>query len=167
MVPLAIGNAMSTLVALSLSEKKYEEAKIIAFSGLTISAGYEVMTMLVFTFVPTVLLSIYTDKKDVILVGSELIFFAALFQIPDGIQATLSGILRGMSITRPVMILTIIGYWVIGLPLGAMLAYKFDYGAKGLWMGLAMSLSVMAITLFVLFLKTTKDQMSVEEVSVA
>lgn len=168
MIPMAIGNAMATLVALALSEKKIEEAKTIAMSGLTISIGYEIMTMLIFTFFPTLLLSIYTDKLDVIAVGSELLIFAAFFQIPDGIQATLSGILRGFSITRPVMILTLLGYWVVGLPLGAILAYKFNYGAKGLWMGLAMSLSVMAVTLFILFLKTTREQkLNIEEISVA
>ncbi|MFZ4713365.1 MAG: MATE family efflux transporter [Bacteriovoracaceae bacterium] len=153
MFPLALGNATSTLIALALSDNRGEDAKAYAYSGLKLAAIFEICTTLSFILLPVLLLSIYTDKLDVIEKGKELIIFAALFQIPDGIQATLSGILRGMQVTRPVMILTMIGYWVIGLPLGIYLAYYQGMMAKGLWIGLASSLTIMAVLLFLLFLR--------------
>ena len=41
----------------------------------------------------------------------------------------------------------VIGYWGIGLPLGAWLAFVAGWGARGIWTGLAVSLAVVAIFL--------------------
>jgi MATE family multidrug resistance protein len=42
----------------------------------------------------------------------------------------------------------LISYWVIGLPLGYWLAFKADYGAIGIWMGLLIGLTLTAIAMF-------------------
>ena len=160
MFPLAIGNATSTMVALSLAENKLQEAKSYAFGGLKLAVLFEMLTTLTFALIPGLILSIYTDKLDVIEKGKMLIILAAFFQIPDGIQVTLSGILRAMQVTKPVMILTIIGYWVIGLPLGAYLAYSMNLQARGLWIGLMTALVLMAIFLFILFLRFSSRRFS-------
>lgn len=160
MVPLAIGNAAATLVAINLSEKNKEKVYQYAFGCLFLSTIFMTVTAVVFTLVPHLVIGIYSDKADLIGVASSLIFFAALFQIPDGIQTTLSGILRGMRISRPTMLLTMIGYWGIGLPLGYYLGFEKQMGAQGLWIGLASALSTMSVLLFLLFLRELKRQTS-------
>ena len=71
--------------------------------------------------------------------------FAALFQIFDGAQAVASGMLRGLQDTKVPMVLAAIGYWGVGLPLGALLAFRFGFAGSGIWIGLSTGLAVVAV----------------------
>jgi MATE family multidrug resistance protein len=53
--------------------------------------------------------------------------------------------LRGLHDTRVPMIFALLGYWGIGLPLGALLAFRFGLGGSGIWIGLATGLAVVAV----------------------
>jgi MATE family multidrug resistance protein len=66
--------------------------------------------------------------------------FAAAFQLFDGLQVATTGALRGLGETRVPMFISLIGYWVSGLPLGWWLCFRGGYGVIGLWLGLAASL---------------------------
>jgi MATE family multidrug resistance protein len=79
--------------------------------------------------------------------GKKILFWIALFQLFDGAQVTLSGILRGLSVTRPSSIAIFIGYWIIGIPLGYFLGFHQGMEAQGFWIGLAISLAVVALML--------------------
>lgn len=163
MVPLAFGNTASTLVSLSIASKDYLLAKRYALITTMLATIFMTFTALIFGFFDHTVLSIYTDKKDVVEVGVVLLFLAALFQIPDGIQTTLSGILRGLRITKLTMFLTMIGYWVIGLPLGLILCYQFNLLAKGLWIGLSSALTMMMILLGYLVFRYFKNPNDLEK----
>jgi MATE family multidrug resistance protein len=39
------------------------------------------------------------------------------------------------------------GYWVIGLPVGALLCFHYGLGARGLWMGLTVGLILIGLVL--------------------
>jgi MATE family multidrug resistance protein len=49
------------------------------------------------------------------------------------------------------MVLGFISYWIIGLPIGAFLAYKQGLEARGLWMGLAVGLTCMCVLLMIFY----------------
>ena len=68
------------------------------------------------------------------------LFYAALFQVADGAQAVASGMLRGLHDTSMPMLYAAVGYWGIGLPLGAGLAFWTDLRGSGIWIGLAAGL---------------------------
>ena len=88
----------------------------------------------------------------------------AIFQVCDGIQVTIGGVLRGLGISRPVFIASTIGYWFFGLPIGLYLAYSKGFGAIGLWSGLAISLiSVAVILSFVLYRKLKTLEAEIKE----
>jgi MATE family multidrug resistance protein len=71
-----------------------------------------------------------------------LMRYAAVFQLPDGVQVLSSGALRGLKDTRVPMLITILAYWGIGLPLGAWFGLHLHGRAPGLWVGLILGLSV-------------------------
>jgi len=73
-----------------------------------------------------------------------LMLYAAVFQLPDGIQVLSNGVLRGLKDTRVPMLVTVVAYWLIGLPLGAWFGFGQHRGAPGLWMGLILGLSAAA-----------------------
>src|SRR5205814_10398804 len=72
---------------------------------------------------------------------------AALSQIFDGTQAVGCGILRGCADTRAAAAINLVGYWILGLPLGLTLAYRFGLGPRGLWWGLTAGLAIVALLL--------------------
>ena len=69
---------------------------------------------------------------------------AALFQISDGTQAAVAGIMRGMGRQTLVAWLNFGGFWVVGLSVGASLTFGLQIGVVGLWWGLAAGLSACA-----------------------
>jgi MATE family multidrug resistance protein len=75
------------------------------------------------------------------------LLLAAAFQIFDGIQTVSTGALRGLGETRAPMVANLVGYWVLGLPLGLTLCFGLKWGIYGLWIGLTLALIVIASTL--------------------
>jgi MATE family multidrug resistance protein len=80
-------------------------------------------------------------------VAPGLLLLAAAFQIFDGIQTVSTGALRGLGETRAPMLANLVGYWVLGLPLGLTLCFVLKWGIYGLWIGLTLALVVIASTL--------------------
>jgi MATE family multidrug resistance protein len=80
-------------------------------------------------------------------VAPGLLALAAAFQIFDGIQTVSTGALRGLGETRIPMLANLVGYWVLGLPLGLSLCFLLHWGIYGLWIGITLALIVVASTL--------------------
>src|SRR5699024_9314985 len=94
---------------------------------------------------------IYSNDMQVHAITASLLLFAALYQIPDSLQVTANGALRGFEDTTVPMLLTLLAYWGVGLPVGFILARTEWFGpmlgAPGFWMGLIAGLSVAAVLL--------------------
>jgi MATE family multidrug resistance protein len=79
--------------------------------------------------------------------GRRLLGVVAAFEVFDGIQTVSTGALRGLGETRVPMLANLVGYWVLGLPLGLGLCFVLHRGIFGLWIGLTLALIVVATTL--------------------
>lgn len=129
---------------------------------LSTTASYHVVivfmciTALIFTFGNHILPWMYTADNKVILIASQLLIIAALFQLFDGTQVIGLGILRGMGDVNVPTIITFLAYWVVGLPLGYFLGIYLKVGITGVWYGLVVGLMVSAILLFIRFKKISK-----------
>ena len=62
-------------------------------------------------------MSIYTGNTVIAALAVSLLFYAAIFQLSDGIQICSAGILRGYKDTVVPMFINIVSYWMIGLVL--------------------------------------------------
>jgi len=100
-----------------------------------------------------VLLRVFSPDPRIIEIGVGLLAIAAAFQLFDGTQAVVTGALRGISETRMPMIVNVIGHWVLGLPVGYALCFRFGWGVTGLWIGLSIGLVVAALVLTVVWWK--------------
>lgn len=90
-----------------------------------------------------------TDNSEVIQLASSLMIVTAIYQFSDGIQLCSAGSLRGIKDTTIPMLLSFISYWIIGFPLGYILALADimtdAMGARGFWIGLIIALTVSAV----------------------
>lgn len=88
--------------------------------------------------------------------ASNLLIIAAMFQLSDGTQTVSLGILRGILDTKVPTLITALAYWVIGIPIGWILAKYFQLNLYGIWFGLTLGLTFSAILLSWRFFRNTK-----------
>jgi multidrug resistance protein, MATE family len=151
MVPLGMSSAAAVKMAHAYGKRQLSELKEWATSALLISTAFMSITALLYFIIPRVLISFFTHEIELIEASVKLLFFAAIFQIPDGIQITMLGLLRGMGITKRPMIMTFIANWLVALPLGIYFAFYRDMEASGLWLGLTLGLTMMSLALGALY----------------
>lgn len=102
---------------------------------------------------------LYIDDQSVIQLTASLLIIAGLFQLSDGIQVVGLGALRGMADVKVPTIITLIAYWVIGLPLGYVLAFTFGWNEQGVWYGLLVGLTCAAALLVLRFNRLSKRRL--------
>lgn len=91
--------------------------------------------------------SLYIDNQEVIDMAGTLLVIAAFFQLSDGIQVVGLGTLRALEDVKIPTLITLVAYWVIGIPGGYLLAFHAGLGVQGIWWGLLSGLTVAAILL--------------------
>ncbi len=147
MIPLSLSSAVAVKVGHSFGRKDKEGILEHIRGVLITTIIFTICSISFFIFAPQKLMELITNDVDVIQLGVKLLFIVAIFQLSDGIQVVLSGVLRGMNNTKISSIMVLIGYWIIGIPTGIYLTFFAGFGAVGLWSGLAISLFLVAITL--------------------
>ncbi|PBQ33115.1 MATE family efflux transporter [Sphingobacteriaceae bacterium] len=90
----------------------------------------------------------FSIEPQIIELASTLLIIAAMFQLFDGMQVTIIGILRGLEDVKVPTLITLIGYWVIALPLAYFLAFKIKLETMGIWIALLSSLVFVAVALY-------------------
>jgi MATE family multidrug resistance protein len=80
----------------------------------------------------------------VIALAVSFMALAGVFQVVDGAQVVGAGMLRGLHDTRVPMLFAALGYWGIGLPLGIVLAFRLGFEGRGIWIGIAIALALVA-----------------------
>ena len=169
MVPLAIGLASSTRVGNLIGEKNPIQAKIAATSTIMLCISGALINSVIIISFGSFIVGLYTTELPVLELAVSLILFAAIFQLPDGIQMGALGSLRGYKDTFIPMILLLISYWVFAMPIGYYLTnYGFGdpLGAKGMWFGMIIGLTIFSfLSIFRLrwVMKSNIKRISVEE----
>src|SRR5690606_26016719 len=79
--------------------------------------------------------------------AAYLLLFAAIFQIPDSLQAIYASLLRGIKDVKVPTGFIALAYWVLGIPFGYWLAIYQGMGASGIWTGFIVGLSFSALFL--------------------
>jgi len=74
-----------------------------------------------------------------------------VFQLSDGIQGVGAGVLRGAGDTKVPLYANLAGHWLIGFPTALWLGFHQHLGIVGLWWGLCVGLTIVAVLLFLRF----------------
>lgn len=110
----------------------------------------------IFALFPGALARLFTNQATVIAASIPLMMVAAVFQLSDGVQAVGAGVLRGAADTKYTFWANLVGHWLIGLPLALWLGFSRGMGIVGLWWGLCVGLTIVAVLLFVRFEKLSR-----------
>lgn len=143
-----ISSASSIRVGIYKAQDNWLEIKQAAFSSIKlvmlIMGGFAILFLMINNFLPKV----FSSDLQIVNLASKLLIIAALFQLFDGIQVTIVGILRGLEDFKIPTLISLVGYWIIALPLAYWLAFILKLETVGVWIGLLVSLIFAAIVLF-------------------
>ncbi len=151
----SLGLAQGSSIRVSNAFGTRNRQKILNIGKSTLITGllYGIFCATLFIVLRNVLPTGFNDNVNVIGMASSLLVLAAIFQISDATQAIGAGLLRGIKDVKIPTLLIAIAYWVIGIPLGYLLAFKGGMGASGIWVGFIAGLSCSSIFLCVRFMR--------------
>jgi multidrug resistance protein, MATE family len=147
MVPLGISSAAAVRVGQQLGRRDVPGARRAGWSAIILGASFMTCSGLVFVSIPTLIARLFSPDPIVIRTGARLLLVAAAFQLFDGLQTVATGALRGAGDTKTPMVANLIAYWLIGIPAGWILCFKFGWGALGVWIGLCGGLVIIGSAL--------------------
>ncbi|EIZ78085.1 multidrug resistance protein [Novosphingobium sp. Rr 2-17] len=151
-VPFGIGQAATIRVGYHYGAGNREAIASAGWAAVVTGLAFSLASAAPMLLMPRLILSAYIDvdaASNAVMVGFALqyLFVAAVFQLSDGIQAIAAGVLRGIQDTRVPMVIAVIGYWLAGFATSVMLGLFTPLRGLGVWIGLAVGLSVAAVML--------------------
>ncbi|MCA1058471.1 MATE family efflux transporter [Rossellomorea aquimaris] len=147
MIPLSISMALTIVVGFEVGGKRLGDAKTYSWMGVGFALLLAVFYGVILLVFRSDIANIYSDDAYVLKLTAHFLLYAVFFQLSDAIQAPVQGALRGYKDVNITFVMALISYWVIGLPLGYILANYTDFGPYGYWLGLTSGLTAGAITL--------------------
>jgi len=162
MIPMAIANAIAVKVGFANGAGNFVDLKRYALAGIGISVGFMAICAVAFLTLPKFFVNIFTADAALVKICVPIIILAGLFQMFDGLQVSLGGVFKGLKKTKIVMLGNLWAYWLIGLPLGFLLAFKYKMYLFGCWVGTTISIFLLGITLLLILLKYFKQTESVK-----
>jgi len=147
MVPMGISAAAAVRVGQAVGQGEPDGARRAAGASIVLGMAFMLVAGAVFVLFPELLGGLYTKDPGVLAMVVLLIPIAGFFQVMDGLQAVSVGVLRGIGDTQGPMWINIAGFWGMGIPLALLFAFGLGWGTVGLWWGVAIGLSGVAVLL--------------------
>ena len=148
MVPLGLGQAATVRVGLAFGRGDRAGITRAGWTAWSIGVGFMGAMALVMWAIPGTLVGVFIADVPAnavtLALAVSFIKVAAAFQLVDGAQVIGAGMLRGLHDTRWPLIFALLGYWGVGLGIGAWLAFAQDWQGVGIWVGLASGLAAVA-----------------------
>lgn len=149
MVPLALGMTVTIRVGWCLGAHKLIQARVSALTGMCLAVFSALVICIGCITFRHAIAAIYSDDEPVVALAMHLMFYVGVYQLVDGLQMVGIGVLRGYNDTRIISLICFIAYWIIGLPLGFVLA-RTDLivparGAEGFWIAYLFALGAAAL----------------------
>lgn len=153
MVPLGISLALCVRVGQWIGAGHPRQARLVGLLGMGACVAVMLLASAAFLLFPQPIARLYTDSPEVVAATCELLGLAGMFQLFDGLQCAAGAALRGLKQTRLAMVVTLLAYWVCGLPLGLWLGLGRGWGAAGFWAAFIASLAIAGFALAFRFLR--------------
>ncbi|WP_226038257.1 MATE family efflux transporter [Aquibacillus saliphilus] len=148
MVPLSVATALTIAVGFEVGAKRIKDARIYSYMGIISGVLIAFVSGFILLAFDDQIARLYNGNPEVVNLTKQFIFYAIFFQFADAFGAPIQGSLRGYKDVNITFWMSLVSYWLIGLPSGFLLANYTDFGPFGYWMGLIIGLSAGAIILF-------------------
>lgn len=154
MMPLAIANATSTLVAQAIGAEQAADARRLGWHGMKIGTGVAAVLGTVVYLSREAVLSAYTDNPVIVAAAMPLLAWVVVFHIADAAQTIASFVMRAYRVATAPMVIYAFALWGVGLGGGFVVAFNLTgltptplLGAPGFWAASVTGLTLSGIGL--------------------
>jgi len=148
MMVSGLGAAATIRVGNQLGRRDIPMLRLAGQSLFHMTLAMMFVTMILLIALRNVLPEFYSSDPEVLQYTAVLMIAAGIFQLPDGLQATTLGALRGVQDVNIPTIIAFIAYWVIAVPICYYLGVTRGIGPLGVWMGLTVGLLLASVALY-------------------
>ncbi len=147
MVPLGVSQAATIRVGRAMGAGDYQAVGRAGWTALALGVGFAFLPAAAFWFLGGAIVDLFLDtarpeNRVTIELAISFLAIAALFQFADAAQVPAMGALRGLKDTRGPMLISLAGYWGLGLPSAALFGVYLGFGGRAIWVSLAVALFV-------------------------
>jgi len=135
MIPLALSNATTTLVAQSIGANRLLDAQRLGLNGLRLTLAMAALTGALVYLAREAIVGLYTGDAAVAAVALSLLRWVVLFHLCDALQTLAQFVLRAWRITVVSLIVFVVSMWGLGLGGGYLLAFDVLGIAHPMWHG--------------------------------
>jgi MATE family multidrug resistance protein len=146
-VAIGLSHGASILVSRAVAREEFPHARALAWLALRHAAVVAALVGVLYLAAPDTVLRPFLIGHDgaTVQLAHTLLLIAIVLQFFDAAQNIANGLLRGLSDTRAGFRLSLVGYWVVGLPVALLLAFPAGLGVAGAWWGLTAGLATTAL----------------------
>jgi multidrug resistance protein, MATE family len=157
MVPMALGNATSTLAAQALGARALAESRRVAWHGIELAALVALALGTVLFFTREGVVRLYTHDEAIVAAALPLLAWVALFHFVDAMQIASAFTLRAWRIATVPLVIYATSIWGLGVGGGYVVAFNVGgdipawlHGSRGFWIACTAGLAAAAsgLTLF-------------------
>ncbi|KAM3623823.1 uncharacterized protein V6R79_015973 [Siganus canaliculatus] len=162
MFPLGLSAAASVRVGNALGAGKIEQAKLSC--KVPIVCGF-IIAILVggsFTLARNFIGFIFTSEPDILQRLSEVMIVFFFTHLMDATAGVTGGVLRGAGKPLVGALCNLVGFYLIGFPIGVSLMFPANMGIVGLWTGLTICVLLQS-TFFLIFISKLNWKKASEE----
>ncbi|XP_073727206.1 multidrug and toxin extrusion protein 1-like isoform X2 [Misgurnus anguillicaudatus] len=153
MFPLGFAVAACVRVGNALGAGNTENAKLSAKVSLVCGFLVSCVIATVIGATSNIIGYIFTTDRDIVLRVSQVMVMYGFVHLFDAISAITSGIVRGAGKQLIGALCNIIGYYLIGLPIGVTLMFAVNMGIIGLWVGFFVCVFLQSLFFIILIWK--------------
>jgi MATE family multidrug resistance protein len=159
-IAVGLSHAASLGVSRELALGNPAAAARLKKTALACAAAVMAVVALVYASVPRLVLAPFFDTGDRAAtdLATRLLLVAAVLQFFDCAQNIGVGLLRGLDDTEGGFRITLVGYWLVGLPAAALLGFATSWDTVGIWLGLLTGLATTALLLLRRFGRTLRHR---------
>ncbi|MFF7258770.1 MATE family efflux transporter [Streptomyces sp. NPDC008159] len=148
-IAVGLSHAASIGVSRELALHNLAAAQRLKATAVACAAAVMAVVGLVYVTAPGLVLAPFFDTGDAkaVDIATQLLLVAAVLQFFDCAQNIGVGLLRGLDDTKGGFRVTLVGYWLVGLPAAALLGLALGLDTLGIWLGLLTGLATTAVLL--------------------
>ncbi|KAK2638414.1 hypothetical protein Ddye_026209 [Dipteronia dyeriana] len=150
--------ASSVRVANELGRGDAKAAKFSIKVALCTATGIGIFFMIICLVLSRQIAYLFTSDEEIAETMTSLSLLLSLTVLLNGFQAVLSGVAVGAGRQGVVAYINITCYYLIGVPVGVVLAYVADYKINGIWIGMLLGTVMQVLVLAYVTWKTNWDE---------
>lgn len=146
-IMFSIAQAVTVRMGHLLGANQVHAAEKANYIGIYIAVLSSSILAFLYWFYPNALITIDFNVHDphnfdIVKQIKSILAVTAIFQILESVRITLFGSLRSLKETNFTLLVSLLSFWLIGLPLGYLLAIFFKTGSTGFWWGATIGVSI-------------------------